>query len=39
MTIRKITIDNSVRYIQQSEETKERNIKPNNKKSVSNLKK
>ena len=28
MTIRKITIDNSVRYIPKSEQTKEREIKP-----------
>ena len=28
MTLRKITIDNSVRYIPKSEETKEREIKP-----------
>ena len=29
MTLRKTTNDNSVRYIPQSEKTKERNIKPN----------
>ena len=28
MTLRKITIDNSVRYIPKSEQTKERDIKP-----------
>ena len=28
MTLRKITIDNSVRYIPKSEQTKEREIKP-----------
>ena len=28
MTLRKITIDNSVRYIPKSEQTKEKNIKP-----------
>ena len=28
MTLRKITIDNSVRYIQVSENTKEKDIKP-----------
>ena len=29
MTLRKITFDINVRYIPQSEKTKERNIKPN----------
>ena len=28
MTLRKITIDKSVRYIQKSEQAKEKNIKP-----------
>ena len=28
MTLRKITVDNSVRYIPKSEQTKEKNIKP-----------
>ena len=28
MTLRKITVDNSVRYIPQSEQTKETNNKP-----------
>ena len=28
MTLRKITVDNSVRYIPKSEQTKERDIKP-----------
>ena len=28
MTLRKITIDNSIRYIPKSEQTKEREIKP-----------
>ena len=28
MTLRKITIDNSVRYIPKSEKTKQKNIKP-----------
>ena len=28
MTLRKITIDNSVRYIPKSEQTKEKDIKP-----------
>ena len=28
MTLRKITFDNSVRYIRQSKQTKEKNIKP-----------
>ena len=28
MTLRKITIDNSVRFIPKSEQTKEKNIKP-----------
>ena len=28
MTLRKITIDNSVRYIPKTEQTKEKNIKP-----------
>ena len=28
MVLRKITIDNSVRYIPKSEQTKEKNIKP-----------
>ena len=32
MVLRKITIDNSVRYIPKSEQTKERDIKPNTKK-------
>ena len=31
MTFGKITIDNSVRYIPKSEQTKERDIKPNTK--------
>ena len=30
MTFKKITIDNSVRYIPESEQTKEREIKPKN---------
>ena len=29
MVLRKITVDNSVRYIPKSEQTKERDIKPN----------
>ena len=29
MTLRKTTVDNNIRYIPQSEKTKERNIKPN----------
>ena len=33
MTIRKITVDNSVRYIPKSEQTKEREIKPKKNKS------
>ena len=33
MTLRKITIDNSVRYIPKSEQTKEREIKPKKNKS------
>ena len=28
MTLRKITVDNSVRYIPKEEQTKEKNIKP-----------
>ena len=28
MTLRKITVDNSVRYVPKSEQTKEKNIKP-----------
>ena len=28
MTLRKITVDNSVRYIPKSEQTKEKEIKP-----------
>ena len=32
MTLRKITIDNSVRHIPKSEQTKERDIKPKTKK-------
>ena len=35
MTLRKITIDNSVRYIPKSEGTKEREIKPKTIKAVS----
>ena len=35
MTLRKITIDNSVGYIPKSEKTKETNIKPNTKKAGS----
>ena len=35
MTLRKITIDNSVRYIPKSEQTKEREIEPNKKKAGS----
>ena len=31
MTLRKITIDNSVRYISKSEQTKEKEIKPKRK--------
>ena len=31
MTLRKITIDNSVRYIPKSEQTKEKEIKPKKK--------
>ena len=31
MTLRKITVDNSVRYIPKSEKTKERQIKPKKK--------
>ena len=34
MVLRKNTIDNSVRYIPKSEQTKERKIKPNTKKLV-----
>ena len=29
MVLRKITVDNSVRYIPKTEETKERDVKPN----------
>ena len=31
MTFRKVTVDNSVRYIPKSEQTKEREIKPKKK--------
>ena len=34
MTLRKITIDNSVRYIPKSEQTKEREIKPKKTRSI-----
>ena len=34
MTLRKITIDNSVRYIPKSEQTKEKQIEPKPKKLV-----
>ena len=34
MTLRKITIDNSVRYIPKSEQTKERKIKPKKKQTL-----
>ena len=35
MVLRKITIDNSVRYIPKSEQTKEKDIKPKTKKTGS----
>ena len=35
MTLRKISVDNSVRYIPKSEQTKEREIKPKKIKAVS----
>ena len=39
MTLRKITIDNSVKYISQSEQTQERDIEPNTLENNSLLKK
>ena len=38
-TLRKITVDNSVKYIAKSEQTKLKNIKPDTKKASSLLKK
>ena len=35
MTLRKITIDNSVRYVPKNEQTKEKNYKPKTTKSAS----
>ena len=35
MTLRKITIDNSVRYVPKNEQTKEKNSKPKTKKAGS----